>query len=217
MTSITEENGNGFQFEQIGINFLTQYVEATCDQILASQWREIPEKYFKIYNKATTLSKRKIIVPKQSFLVKQNLFDRLFKKKSVTNSILSDPQSHDLDIETVQRALVFFHAIGELILINNQVCIRPQDLLKVMARFISPKDVREELQQGEDFEVALLHETDIEVLLPGSKRNSKLEMMCQFGVCFKMIETVRSEKIPCYLFPSLTIESGIFSIIILQL
>ncbi len=149
--------------------------------MISSQWRQIPWNYFKVFHQAQVFATSQLLVHEREFEAECGL-----------------------EPEVVARALTFFHAIGELIYVSNHVCVRPQQLPKIMAKFISPEKVRKELCKGDDFKVELLQETDIKALLPGSKHNSKLEMMCLLGVCYKIVETRGSQRVPLYLFPSLT-------------
>ncbi len=104
----------------------------------------------------------------------------------------------------------------ELIVVGNQVCILPQHLPEIMAKFISPKEVRKKLKKPDKCTVNRLNGTEIEVLLlpPGSKQNirGELEMMCHLGVCYKIIE-IRNFKETESLFPSLAEVRGIIFMI----
>ncbi len=173
-------------FKHIGIDELTEFIDSTCDQMIASQWRQIPRDYFKVFRQAQAFATSQFLVHESQFVAECGLAP-----------------------DVVTRSLTFFHAIGELIYAHNHVCVRPQRLSKIMAKFISPEQVRNQLwKRDDDFQVDLLRETDIKVLLPGSNHNSKLEMMCLLGVCFKVIETRGEQKVPLYFFPSLTTFSG---------
>ena len=109
----------------------------------------------------------------------------------------------------------FLHDIGQVVVFKDRICLDPSLIPKVMAKFISPQEVREALLSDENSPVEILNVKDIGMMLRGVSRDTpnfandarnikqELEVMTHFGVCFKMGGEDES-----YLFPSLGTPKG---------
>jgi len=121
------------------------------------------------------------------------------------------------DEKLVARAVQFLHDIGQVVVFKDRICLDPSLIPKVMAKFISPQEVRETLLGEEGSPVEVLNVKDIGMLLRGVSQDSpqfasnarnikeELEMMIHFGVCFKM-----GGEDDLYLFPSLGEAKGVW-------
>lgn len=66
----------------------------------------------------------------------------------------------------VTKGLLFLHGIGEIVWFGDYVCIDPMSISKIMAKFVSPADVRKDLQlKGSKTNVSILSPQDIASVL----------------------------------------------------
>lgn len=79
------------------------------------------------------------------------------------------------DKDLVERALRHLHDVGEIVrFTGGRICTRPSAISRIMAKFISPQEVRDALFYDEESEVTLLTKTDIDNILGVSKKGSKV-------------------------------------------
>jgi hypothetical protein len=70
----------------------------------------------------------------------------------------------------VKRALDHLHAIGEIVLFREgRICTNPSSISHLMAKFISPEQVRNDLLWDYENQVVLLSKTDINSVLGVNK------------------------------------------------
>lgn len=68
--------------------------------------------------------------------------------------------------EIVTEGLSFLHGIGEIVWFRDYVCVNPMAISKIMAKFISPVEVRKDLQlKGSKANVSILSPQDIASVL----------------------------------------------------
>jgi hypothetical protein len=148
----------------------------------------------------------------------QELLTTIRTLPSSTSSIIHQKKvtQHwgSINLAQLQRGLTFLHEIGEIVVFpDGTICTQPEVISNIMAHFISPVQVRSELQQrvgGISGNVlarisdSLLTQTEIGVLL-GVNHSAKtlrsyLIMMVNFGICYEF-PALSTDHI--YLFPSL--------------
>jgi hypothetical protein len=110
------------------------------------------------------------------------------------------------------RALKHLHAIGQIVLFGDQkICTKPSVISQLMAKFISPTEVRNGLFLKSDKDpVNLLTKTNIDCILGLNKSilHDEISLMTFFGVCYelqthKMTPSDAKQQQTLYLFPSL--------------
>jgi len=178
-----------------GVVGLIETVKTSCNQILDNHGKEIPKSYKIVLNVAQEMASTRFVVSK----------DELVDQITKTNQSISKDG-------LVERALLFLHNIGEVITFKDRVCVQPIKIPQIMAKFVSPKEVRSALYLEENSAVGILPAEDIGVILQtGSEASSvsrnvreELEVMCHFGVCYRLCG--KDQIDPLYLFPSLGVE-----------
>jgi hypothetical protein len=207
------------QFSHIQECHLWQHIEKECQQIFDSCKIQIPALYHKMLTS----------IQQQNFKSPSNLHFSTICEMHELLSVSSD----EMDENEMKRALQYFHAIGRVVVLDdNTVCTDPTIIPKIAAEFISPTEVRNKLLLSKG-KVEILSEGDIKCLLKIIDDNDPrfifwfyIFMMCCFdsyfcfiyrlnnalllmqrmGTCYKLPEQ-KSDKF-FFLFPSLAQRTG---------
>ena len=184
----------------MGLESLTGTIQSLCTNILDHHAKQTPLAYEIISEHVSEMAATNFVTDTDAVLS----FIEAKKNKAICNKE-----------GLAARALTYLHNTGEIVLFNNRVCLRPHELPKIMAKFISPTDVREKLMK-ETGAIEILDEKSIRVMLHDSSLGSgkaqrdiisqELEMMVLLGVCYLL--RGENESNPSYLFPSLGTPQG---------
>lgn len=73
----------------------------------------------------------------------------------------------------LHRALRYLHAIGLIVFFTgDKVCTKPEVISQIMAKFISPQEVRNKLLWDNENQVKLLTQTDVDAILEVNTRGN---------------------------------------------
>lgn len=152
------------------IKHLFQTIEDECNQIMNNHAKYLPNYYKELRNDITSLSS-----PTSPFLEVSSLQSKW--KES---------------IEYTKEALQHLHAIGEIVMFgNNKIFTNPEVLSKLMAKFISPAEVKAKLL-GDRARVFLLKSADIKALL--EVRDTRLHYFNSFHFSSNLVLILGSSK-----------------------
>lgn len=129
-------------------------MESQCQQIMDLCNRLIPKSYRELLNVIREIKTSTNIIHTEEI-------------KRVHKRWESDPK-------LVERAMRHLHDVGEIVMFTGgRVCTRPSAISRIMAKFISPEEVRNSLLVDEENEVTLLTKTDIDTILGVHKKGAK--------------------------------------------
>jgi hypothetical protein len=131
------------------VELLLAEIQLQCATLLDQHCKMIPNSYKVLLHEVTAIEALKHIISIPSF------------QESSPNSKWK--QNPDL----MMRALRHLHAIGRIVLFGDQgICTNPSSISQLMAKFISPMEVRDSLLcQSDDEQVNLLTKTSIACIL----------------------------------------------------
>lgn len=174
------------------VQLLLDYVEQECNNIFSQFSVKLPKSYRKILSQ---LKERPAI---KSILHWTDLFKEF---------------SWEFDRPGFQTMLKYFESIGRIIwLPGGLVFTDPSIASKIVAKFVSPKDIRLLLFKQDNEYVQILEMSDIGSLLQVNIRSNNLEqqiaLMVHLNICYELHQA-ESDTIH-YMFPSLSIKASMY-------
>lgn len=125
------------------VKALYQSIENHCNQIMNLHSKYLPNFYKELKNDISSLSSPANPIVEVSLL----------------------PSRWKENPEYTNQSLQHLHAIGEIVMFgDNKICTNPEVLSKLMAKFISPAEVKAKLL-GDRVGVFLLKKTDVKAVL----------------------------------------------------
>ncbi len=148
---------------------LLSSIELVCSMIFSSHSILIPPTFRKLLHSINSCN----LLSSDPFIQFQQLHIQL-------------KPEHNMDLDTFELALKYFHTIGQIIFLQNGlVCRSPAIIPKLLAKFVSPFEVRNHLLAEDSDVVQILTQKQIGVILQANTANStryKPEMcMCRTG------------------------------------
>lgn len=180
------------------VQSLLSFVEGECDQIFNQYCVQIPSSYRKVL---TQLQSRSM---SSYFIHWQDLLEEIMSQ----GELLGEDETE----ASFQTMLRYFDSIGRVVwLRTGWVFTDPTIAPKIVAKFVSPRDVRLMLLKRETESVQILDMTEIGCLLDidasnNSRLQQELELMVHLQICFRL--RVAGADSQLYLFPSLSSEAG---------
>lgn len=128
-------------------------IENQCANIMNEHAKDIPRSYRQLLKDITSMQFSNPLIPISSI-------------QSLPNTKWSD------DLELMKRGLAHLHSIGEIVMFGDEmICTKPQDVSRLLAKFISPAEVRNALLFSEEEQVSILsHESISNILRVHSNR-----------------------------------------------
>lgn len=177
---------------------LLQFVESECNQIFSQYCVQIPS----LYRKVLALFKSR---PVSASLVHW---------KDLLKQTTQEDEAKDMTEPAFRTMLRYFESIGRIVwLPTGWVFTDPTIAPKIIAKFISPREVRLMLLKQETDNVQILDMSEVGCLLDIDTSNNdrlhrELELMVHLQICFEL--RVAGKDSPYYLFPSLSSEAGTY-------
>jgi hypothetical protein len=135
--------------DPLSVNLLLTEIQLQCATLLDLHCKMIPNSYKVLLHEVTAIESQNNIISITSF-----------QEFSPNNQWKKNP-------DLLMRALRHLHAIGRIVLFGDKrICTNPSAISQLMAKFISPMEVRDLLLcQSDDEQVNLLTKTDIACIL----------------------------------------------------
>lgn len=122
-------------------------IESQCSQIMKEHTNLIPLSYKQLLADISSIKSSSPILPLSTV---QSLPNTRWK---------SNP-------DLMKRGLSHLHSIGEIVLFGkDKICQRPEEVSHLMAKFISPSDIRNSLLRDEEEQVSILPTSSISKIL----------------------------------------------------
>jgi hypothetical protein len=125
---------------------LLQELDTQCTLIMNTHSKFIPSPYRDLLEEITSMNSSNAII---------------------LTSVIQELPKWTKNPGLMFRALTFLHSVGAIALLGGgeRVCVRPHEISRVLAKFISPARVRDSLLLSEMNQVMLLSTDDISTIL----------------------------------------------------
>ncbi len=138
---------------QEGVQELLSSIENVCSQIFLGHTILIPPSY------------RKLLHSLHSFDLSDYCQNDLLVPYQQLHELLEG--EHNIDLATFKHALQYLHAIGQIVFLQTSglVCRTPTTIPKLLAKFVSPVEIRNQLLAEESEVIQILTQQEIGAVL----------------------------------------------------
>ena len=168
----------------LSIKRLWKAVQIECNGILEQFTKQIPRSYLALLNHLQLTT------------------------KSMERPFLCIKDVLGLPDHLLMPALRYLHSVGDIVLMQDEVCTDPSYVARLLAKFICPESIRQSLLISSG-KVDVLTQDQVGTMLSMTKDDPQLlrdfQMLNNLGICYQL-PTAHVGK-PIYLFPSLAGES----------